>query len=239
MVTVLPRAEPKNTESTSDRFANAFSAASRSIAEEVPKMLEGKQRAKQDAQEAQNIRDLTGMDVSGLSPDMRKIVLQASLKKKEEDISKFATGIDVIDKMREIASRRNIGRGSSLFGFFPGETAKDRAEYEQLGKSLIPLVAAGVPVRNQKEFEEYKKTITNPSASLSEIEGALDGLERIFMSKLSSKEEEGSKSSKEKEGKIKFNPSNPEHVAKRNQLMKTFNGDRQKVGEKLSKEFEL
>jgi len=162
----------------------------------------------------------------------------SNLQKQLEKQQKFKTGLETIQAMREIAAKKNIGRGSGILGFFPGETAKDRAEYEQLGKSLIPIVAAGVPIRNQKEFEEYKKTITNPSASLSEIEGALNGLETLFYNQLEESEEEEKLLKKSKNAKVKFNPQNKEHRAKRDQLLKTYKGDREKVAEILSREFE-
>lgn len=159
-----------------------------------------------------------------------KMKLQES-KKKQEDTQKFSTGLETIEQMRSILSRGNVGRGSSLMGFFPGATQRDRGELEQLGKSLIPLVAAGVPIRNQKEFEEYKKIITDPSSPIDRFEGALSGLQRIFEGKLSPDKKASNK------GKIKFNPANPEHKAKAEQLHKTYR-DKEKVREVLKREFE-
>lgn len=173
-----------------------------------------------------------GIDLSGVrDPEMRKLLVQGASKKKADESEKFVTGLNVLDQMKQIAARRNIGRGSGLMGFFPGETARDRAEFEQLGKSLIPIVAAGVPIRNQREFDEYKKVITDPSSSLDAIDGAIRGLESIFQQKL-----EG-KGSSEKEGKQKFDPGNKEHQAKAKQLFKKF-GDKEKVREALKREFE-
>lgn len=225
---ILPTANREP--STSEKFGRAFSSASQSASTAIPEQI---MRQKQDRAEVEGIKKLTGMDLSGLNQDLRKVFVQQSLKKKEDDTAKFGVGLETIGAMREIASKKNIGRGSSILGFFPGETAKDRAEFSQLGTSLIPLVAAGVPVRNQKEFEQYKKVITDPSASLSEIEGALDGLERIFSQKL-----EGVNNSSGKEAKPQFNPSHPEHKAKAEQLYKKFK-DKEKVREALRKEFEI
>lgn len=173
-----------------------------------------------------------GLDLAGVKdPELRKILAQGSMKKKTDDTEKFSTGMDVLQQMRQVAARGKIGRGSSIMGFFPGETARDRAEFEQLGKSLIPIVAAGVPIRNQREFDEYKKVITDPSSSLDSIEGAIKGLESIFQQKL-----EG-KGNKEKAEKMKFNPQNKEHQAKAKQLFKKL-GDKEKVREALKREFE-
>lgn len=172
---------------------------------------------------------------------LHDILLQKA-KKKQEDVGSFEQGLGTIQSMRDIISKKNVGRGSSFTGLFGGETARDRAELSQLGTSLIPLVAAGVPIRNQKEFEQYKKIITDPSSLISEMEGALDGLQRIFEAKiggdLKSEGDDLVKDSKVmRSKKIKFNPKNKEHIDKRNQLMKKFNGDREKVSEILMQEF--
>lgn len=121
----------------------------------------------------------------------RQLQLQDAKGKKDKSLAdqeKFVTGLDIIGKMREVVDRGRTGRGSGFFGMFGGDTARDRQELEQLGKSLIPLVAAGVPIRNQKEFEEYRKTITDPGALTDEMLGALEGLEKIMHSKLQGKE---------------------------------------------------
>lgn len=44
---------------------------------------------------------------------------------------------------------------------------------------------------------------------------------------------------KKKAQKVKFNPKNPEHVAKFEQLDKEFKGDKKKVNDALSREFTL
>ena len=181
-----------------------------------------------------------GQGMSQASQFAQQLKLEEAKKRSMLDAmqnEKFETGLDVIKGMKELVAKGNLGRGSAFLGLFGGEVAKDRAEYEQLGKSLIPLVAAGVPVRNQKEFEEYKKVITDPSAPDAAIVGALNGLERIFEQKLSGSEQEKTGGAKGK-GKVKFDISNPEHKAKRNQLLKKFKNDRAKVKEYLDREFE-
>ena len=100
--------------------------------------------------------------------------------KRLEKVMLMEQGLNTLKSMKEIVQRGNIGRGSSLAGLFDGETSKDRAAYEQYGRSLIPIVAAGVPIRNKSEFEEYKKIITDPSSSKAEMMGAIESLEDLF-----------------------------------------------------------
>ena len=68
---------------------------------------------------------------------------------------------------------------------------------------MIPLVSAGVSIRNQKEFDEYKKVLTDPNSQQSKIEGALNGLESL-LSRQSHKEEPEEEVVAEK---IVFDPS--------------------------------
>jgi hypothetical protein len=150
------------------------------------------------------------------------------LKEKEEDVGRFKTGLETINQMREIAGKKNIGRGSGVWGtLFGGETAEDSAEFAQLGKSLIPLVAAGVPIRNQREFDEYKKVITDPSSQLSAIEGALNGIQKIFEEKVGGPGEGKSGTKPSKLGRVKPGTPLDEETAER--LYKKSGRDREKM----------
>jgi len=131
--------------------------------------------------------------------------------KQMEKIKSLEMGLGTIDQMREVLKRGKLGRGSALSGFFSGDVRRDRAEYEQLGRSLIPMVAAGVPIRNQREFEEYKKVLTDPSASEDEIEGALSALESLISRSASQGEEDFSSKlmgKDKKKGLMLLSPSN-------------------------------
>lgn len=201
--------------------------------------LTGAVKGLDERRENQRLKELTGEDYSGLTPEMKKILLTNKVKQKEDINSKFESGIETIGKMREILEKGNVGRFSSIMGVFPGETAEDRAKLRQYGISLIPLVAAGVPIRAVREFEEYKKIITDPSSPISEFKGALDALEGIFKGKIN---EKMSKSSEKNDDlsfeKEVFDIKNAKHKAKRDQLMKRFNNDRDKVNEILNREFD-
>jgi len=131
--------------------------------------------------------DIDSFVNSGLDPKIGAEIVKSQLNKKQEDLGKFETGLQTINQMRDVLKRGRLGRGTNITRLFGAGDARDAAEYEQLGKSLIPVVAAGVPIRNQKEFEEYKKVLTDASASQADIAGALDGLEKILKGKLGEK----------------------------------------------------
>ena len=80
--------------------------------------------------------------------------------------------------------KRNVIRTEFGFRVDPfadiGESGIDREEFRKFGQSLIPFVSAGVSIRNQKEFDEYKSIITNPNASRAQIQGALQGLKQLM-----------------------------------------------------------
>lgn len=139
--------------------------------------------------------DIDSFVNSGLDPKIGSELVRAQLNKKQEDLGKFETGLQTISQMRDVLKRGRLGRGTNITRLFGAGDARDAAEYEQLGKSLIPIVAAGVPVRNQKEFEEYKKVLTDASSSQAEIAGALDGLEKILAGKLGSNSAQNQKES--------------------------------------------
>lgn len=137
----------------------------------------------------------------GVNFTQQMALQQAKLKqdKKIQEQEKFIGGLDTIEQMRAVIARGNTGRGSGLKGIFGGEAAQDRQQLAQLGTSLIPLVAAGVPIRNQKEFEQYRKIITDPGSLNDEMLGALNGLEQIFKNKISGEPYKGRESSQEEE----------------------------------------
>ncbi len=97
----------------------------------------------------------------------------------QQNLAPFQAGLQTINDMRELGKKGNLGRGSSIMGLFGGETAKDRGQYEQLGKSLISL-ASTIPIRNQKEFETLSAKLFDPSIMDDEREGILDAMENII-----------------------------------------------------------
>ena len=103
---------------------------------------------------------------------------------KQEKIAPYEAGLQTLKRMRELGTKNNLGRGSGFWALGGGEAAKDKGEYETLGKSLISL-ASNIPIRNQAEFETLSHKIYDSSLSDKEREGVLDAMERIIRSSMS------------------------------------------------------
>jgi len=188
MLPVLPAAQRKP--SFSDRLGRG-----------VGKAIEGGQQLYQQHQQEElkrhqqeSIRKLMGENVANLPPELQKLAFQSSLKGQESNQKSvndqkqksggFQIALQTVDQMRNLRQKGNLGRGSAALGFFGGETAKDRGEYETLGNSLISY-ASNIPIRNRLEFEKLAGRISDPSTTDAEAEGILDGLERIISGSLS------------------------------------------------------
>lgn len=125
-------------------------------------------------------------DFETLPLELQKTFAQNLLKGKEktqEKVVPLKNALLRIDKMREIGKKNRLGRGSSVMGYFGGETAKDRGEYERLGKSLISY-ASSIRITNRPEFETLAGNLYNPSISDKEREGILDAMEMIISQNL-------------------------------------------------------
>lgn len=101
------------------------------------------------------------------------------IKEKSEKIEPLKSALDRVQKMKSIRAKNNLGRGSSIYGAFGGETAKDIGAYETLGNSLIQY-ATNIPIRNRTEFEQLAGKISDPYITNAEAEGILNELEGII-----------------------------------------------------------
>lgn len=144
------------------------------------------------------LQRLLGKDLSGLPGDLKKEVAKQLMgtkySKEKERQETLSLGFDTLQEMRQLVS--STGPMKSWASVIPGQTAKARAQFEKLGQSLIPLVSKGISIRNQREFEEYKKVIANPNAHQSDILGALDALESIISRQMAGVEKKETKQEK-------------------------------------------
>jgi hypothetical protein len=115
-------------------------------------------------------------------------------------------GLQTVKEMRDIGKKNNLGIGTGIRQVFSSEAAKDAAQYEQLGKSLIPL-ASTITIRNRQEFETLAHKLFDPSIRDSARSGILDAMENIILRELGNKgeriAEETGQSKKIPEGKIR------------------------------------
>ena len=109
---------------------------------------------------------------------------QKEQMKLREKVEPLLGAKQTVARMRDISANGRLGRGSAIKGFFGGETARDRSEYEQLGKSLISF-ATTIPIRNRIEFETLAHQLYDPSLPDKAREGIMDAMERIINNSLS------------------------------------------------------
>lgn len=221
---------PEREQSIGQRLAGAIgqgvAGGSKAFAERI-----GNQQAERAENEA--IERETGQNFSGMTPDIKKEFVKlhtgAQAQKRQETERAKTEAVQTIQNMRK--NLGHAGPSNWLQSLLPGETQRARGELATLGKSLIPLVAKGVPIRNQREFDAYAETITNPNSRQSELEGALDGLEFLLT--------QGHEKTEEKESihRTLYDPSNKKHRAVFDKLMKQYNGNREKVKEKMDEKF--
>lgn len=204
MVQVLraPERGPSRGKQFSDAIGGGLQAAAQ-VFGDVEAQKE--QKIQQDLQRQQEIKKLTyeqenkeklqqqKYDLEGRNQqELEKIKsLQKSEQlqgKKSEDlqanIAPLQAALARVNEMKNIRKKGNLGRGSSVLGFFGGETARDRGEYQTLGNSLIQY-ASNIPIRNRIEFEKLAGHLSDPSTTDSEAEGILNALEEIIGSSLS------------------------------------------------------
>jgi hypothetical protein len=115
--------------------------------------------------------------------ELKSLELQGKGSKEEaksaEELGNFENALQTVNQMRKIRKKENLGFGTNLWSKFGGETAKDKGQYEQLGKSLISL-ASNIPIRNQKEFEAMAHGLMDANISDAEAEGILDAMEKLI-----------------------------------------------------------
>lgn len=173
-----------------DQLMQGLSNVSRTSATEIPRFfgerLMQAEKAKQQALENEQLNQLLGQDISGIQDsDIKKEIVKNLLQsnvKKTQAAAPLQAGLATIHRMRELGSRGRLGKTITR-GLLGGEEAKERGEYEQLGKSLISL-ATTIPIRNRIEFETLAGKLYDPSIRDKEREGILDAMERIISQNL-------------------------------------------------------
>ena len=95
------------------QLMGGFGQAARDASTQIPQMLMGRR-------ENETLRKLIGKDVSGLSPELKKVVLEkhfsAQGAKQAEKNQSFQRAIDTVGRMRELIS--SAGPSNFVQGLF-------------------------------------------------------------------------------------------------------------------------
>lgn len=113
----------------------------------------------------------------------QEVARRAEMQKTRQKVAPMLGALDVINEMKALRGKGNLGFGSQTLGGIYPDVRKDRAEYEQLGKSLISY-ASMIPIRNQKEFETLSEKLFDPNLRDSDAEGILNAMTRIVENSL-------------------------------------------------------
>jgi len=152
------------------------------------KLAQRQQDQMQRSQQMENrqIFEQTGIDLSGISdPKMREKLLESGIKsghQRREKMAPLEGAMQTIQRMRQLGETGHLGPKISQLGgvgFLNPDVRKNRAEYEQLGKSLISM-ASTIPIRNQLEFEVLSSNLYDPTLTDASRAGILDSMERII-----------------------------------------------------------
>ncbi|HUD01397.1 MAG TPA: hypothetical protein VMR37_03665 [Rhabdochlamydiaceae bacterium] len=181
----------------------------------------------------------TGVNLGGIrDPEMRKILVQNSMKKKAETKDLGNTFGTILDEMKGLVE--NVGpTWATPESWNPySEKSGKRSQINTLRISLEglfrDLTSKGAMSKAvyERVLAELPKADDTPQQYMNHIKG----VEKILNAHFG--EGEGSEKTSEKKGKSKFNPEHPEHKAKAQQLFKKFK-DKERVRKELSREFEI
>ena len=188
----------------------------------------------QGMQQRKYLANMFGENVSGLNPELQKIYLANQLRqKKEEGIDKEHIS-NIINSMKELVG--STGPTQWVQGKLTEEGRYNQQKFNTLAVDLenIASTMVGKGVLSKPRFEFLLKNLPSANKTQAANQASLDAWEEVLKlnNEMKLPEEKGSSS-----GKVRFDVKNPEHKAKRDQLLKKFGGDREKTKKALMREF--
>jgi hypothetical protein len=99
--------------------------------------------------------------------------------KVENTAGAIRSGLQTVQEMNDIGAKGNLGWGTGVRKVWSAEAAKDAAQYERLGKSLIQLSTSIIP-RNRLEFEVLAHDLYDPSVRDAAREGILTAMKNLL-----------------------------------------------------------
>lgn len=166
--------------------------------------------------------------------------LKESRVKEQEEFKQKENLKMTLDEMTDTLLKGKLGYTTDRF--LTKEGRRDAQYFDSLGLQLESLgkemVSKGV--LSAPRFAYLISNLPSSKNDDATNAGSLEAWSKELGMPISEDIKKLYKSRKkgEKTGKIKFDINNPEHKAKRNQLLEKFSGDRKKVMEALSREFE-
>ena len=160
-----------------------LSRAASEGAVEIPKffgqrMMAKEQQARQQ-QEDETIRQLTGQDVAGLTPELKKIFLEKTLGRKEEHKPDLSGAINAINSLEQLVGQEGIGLSGA---FNPFSKARfNRGQFKPLQAAIMPLFKSMFPRgMSEKEFKFVNDNYVPQADDTEEtIKGKIEGLKQL------------------------------------------------------------
>lgn len=196
------RPQRQHSPSAADRLKNALAYGIGVAGETYVKEHERKENEQKREKRRSAASEYLDMDLpEGLGDeDLREILKSGLIGKRESELQRekyefesgkdirektapFKNALSVIDKMRQLRKKGNLGILSSVQGLWNPETLKDKGEYETLGNSLIQF-ASSIPIRNKQEFEKLAGHLGDPNITDARAEGILNAMEELIQGNL-------------------------------------------------------
>lgn len=171
----------------------------------------------------------------------QKMQLQ-KLKQRQERKDLGQTFGNILEEMKSLKEHVGPFKIGALNPY--SETSGKRSQINTLRLSLEGLFR-DLTLKGQFPkaiYERILKELPQSSDTEEKYLNKIEGIQKILDSEINPTDKTPKKSEVkegEKEGKVKFNHQNKEHVAKYNQLEKEFKGDAKKINEALAREFTL
>lgn len=161
---------------TAERMMKAFSQAGQQGIEGISQKLAGRK-------EDEALERLTGQNMSGLSPELKKTFVEKMMTaqgkggdaKQQEAKRGYEVGLGTIKDIEGIID----DLGPLNMGFHPFKSMNARQAYTTYANSLLGILST-IPVRNEVEFENIKKTLADPKAPVSKIKSSVAAAKKII-----------------------------------------------------------
>lgn len=249
-----------------DRFANAFVDVGQNAPEEIINHLMGKKQREVTERSTKELGLPSGF--TNFKDDISKEIVkntfqerakksetqekkQQEVLKKQEALQGFNNALDGLEKLKPYTGNKLLAPKQ---GYFTRESVEKRSEIDALG-SIVAEQAYNTILNNKGALSEAKiEKLMRPYLIKSNdservYQGKLNALKGLVNRsqegglderKIAEVENEFKQDTVEhNSNKIKFNPENPEHLKKYDQLFKKFNGNAQQINEVLAKEYTL